>query len=75
MVLSATCPTYLNLRPVGTTPTEDFLLSPEAERVKTIMLLQQARAVLRISKEERVYDSENSANSMKKTNTQATQTI
>ena len=60
---------------MGTTPTEDFLLSPEAERVKTNMLLQQARAVLCIRKEEEVYDSKNSETSVEGTKTQATQTM
>ena len=75
MVLSPTCPTHLNIRPIGNTPTEDFLLSPAADSIKTRMLLKQARAVLGIGKEEGVYDSENSQNSIKTTNTQATQTI
>ena len=33
MVLSALCPTSFNVRPAGTTPTEDNMLSPMAQAI------------------------------------------
>ena len=33
MVLSPLCPTYLNVRPSGNSPTQDHMLSPQARQI------------------------------------------
>ena len=40
MVLSALCPTSFNVRPAGTTPTEDNMLSPMAQAILNLEKLR-----------------------------------